>query len=55
MPALGLPSVAASDCHHCTGGGAAPFRVKVAVEEVPPVTVVGFSASEVNEATVTVA
>jgi hypothetical protein len=35
-------------------GGAAPFRVKVAVEEVPPVTVVGFNAREVNEATLTV-
>ena len=35
-------------------GGAAPFKVRVAVEEVPPVTVVGFSAREVKEATVTV-
>jgi len=35
-------------------GGAAPFRVKVAVEEAPPVTVVGLSANEVSEATVTV-
>jgi hypothetical protein len=35
-------------------GGAAPFRVKVAVEEVPPVTVLGLSAMELSAATVTV-
>jgi hypothetical protein len=35
-------------------GGAAPFRVSVAVEGVPPVTVVGFSVRDVREATVTV-
>ena len=35
-------------------GGAAPFSVKVAVEEVPPVTVLGFRVSDVSEATVTV-
>ena len=35
-------------------GGAAPFSVKVAVDEVPPVTVVGFNVREVNEATLTV-
>lgn len=35
-------------------GGAAPFRVKVAVEEVPPVTVIGLSTRELSAATVTV-
>jgi len=35
-------------------GGAAPFKVKVAVEEEPPVTVLGFKVTEVKEATVTV-
>lgn len=35
-------------------GGAAPFRVKVAVEEVPPVTVPGLNTRELSAATVTV-
>ena len=34
-------------------GGAAPFSVRVPVEDVPPVTVVGFKVTEVKEATVT--
>jgi len=35
-------------------GGAAPFSVRVAVEVVPPVTVLGFKVSDVRPATVTV-
>jgi len=35
-------------------GGAAPFSVRVPVEDVPPVTLVGFKISELNVATVTV-
>ena len=35
-------------------GGAAPFSVRVAVEGVPPVTVLGFKVSDVRPATVTV-
>jgi hypothetical protein len=35
-------------------GGAAPFSVRVAVEEAPPITVVGFKVSEVKDATLTV-
>lgn len=35
-------------------GGAAPFRVRVAVEEEPPVTVFGFKVREDSEATETV-
>ena len=35
-------------------GGAAPFRVKVPVEEAPPVTVLGFRVSAVNAAGFTV-
>jgi hypothetical protein len=35
-------------------GGAAPFKVSVAVEEPPPVTLLGLSVREVNEATFTV-
>jgi hypothetical protein len=35
-------------------GGAAPFRVAVPVDDAPPITVVGFKASEVSEVTVTV-
>jgi hypothetical protein len=35
-------------------GGAAPFRVNVAVDDVPPVTVLGFNVRGVKEATVTV-
>jgi len=34
--------------------GAAPFRVRVAVEGVPPVTVLGFKVSDVSPAGVTV-
>ena len=35
-------------------GGAAPFRVRVAVEEEPPVTVLGFKVRDDSEATETV-
>jgi hypothetical protein len=35
-------------------GGAAPFRVNVAVEEVPPVTVLGLNTRELSAATLTV-
>jgi hypothetical protein len=35
-------------------GGAAPFSVTVPVDPAPPITVLGFSESDVNEATVTV-
>ena len=35
-------------------GGAAPFSVRVAVEEAPPVTVAGFKVSDVKDATLTV-
>ena len=35
-------------------GGAAPFSVRVPVEGVPPVTVLGFKVSDVRPATVTV-
>ena len=35
-------------------GGAAPFIVRVAVEEAPPVTVAGFKVSDVKDATLTV-
>jgi len=35
-------------------GGAAPFRVKVPVEEAPPVTVLGFRVSAINAAGFTV-
>jgi hypothetical protein len=35
-------------------GGAAPFRVSVAVDCPPPVTVLGFKVSEVKAATLTV-
>jgi hypothetical protein len=35
-------------------GGAAPFKVNVAVAEVPPVTVLGLSVRELSEATLTV-
>ena len=34
--------------------GAAPFSVSVAVEDVPPVTVVGFTVREIKEARFTV-
>ena len=34
--------------------GAAPFKVKVAVEEVPPVTVLGLNTRELSAATLTV-
>ena len=35
-------------------GGAPPFRVRVAVDEAPPITVVGFKVSEIKDATFTV-
>jgi len=35
-------------------GGAAPFKVNLAVAEVPPVTVLGLSVRELSEATLTV-
>jgi hypothetical protein len=35
-------------------GGAAPFSVRVPVDDVPPVTVLGFNVSDVKEATDTV-
>jgi hypothetical protein len=35
-------------------GGAEPFSIRVPVDGVPPVTVVGFSVSDVREATDTV-
>lgn len=35
-------------------GGAAPFNVRVAVEELPPVTVLGVKVRELKVATVTV-
>ena len=35
-------------------GGAAPFKVNLAVAEVPPVTVLGLSVRELSAATLTV-
>ena len=35
-------------------GGACPLRVRVPVEEEPPVTLLGFNVSEIRLATVTV-
>ena len=35
-------------------GGAAPFSVRVPVDDEPPTTVLGFKVNEVREATLTV-
>ena len=45
--------VGAGQRDHAPLGGAAPFSVRVAVEGVPPVTVLGFKVSDVRPATVT--